>query len=78
MSCPKAATITSPDSAPSSSRYAGAAATADAWVAYTEEQSHEPARWVQRQVDATRMPVALRASLLLMHVEAIALEPAAA
>ncbi|MGA8398466.1 MAG: LysR family transcriptional regulator [Stellaceae bacterium] len=50
-------------------------ATADAWVAYTEEQSrgpsHEPARWVQRQVNATGMPVALRASTLLMHVEAI-------
>src|SRR5438034_1164447 len=46
-------------------------ADTDAWVAYTEEQSHEPARWVQRQVEATRMPVALRASSLLMHVEAI-------
>jgi DNA-binding transcriptional LysR family regulator len=47
----------------------------DAWVAYTEEQSqgqsHEPARWVQRQVEKTGMPVALRASTLLMHVEAI-------
>jgi DNA-binding transcriptional LysR family regulator len=43
----------------------------DAWVAYTEEQSHEPARWVQRQVEETGMPVALRASSLLMHVEAI-------
>jgi DNA-binding transcriptional LysR family regulator len=47
----------------------------DAWVAYTEEQSqgqsHEPARWVQRQVEETGMPVALRASTLLMHVEAI-------
>ena len=49
--------------------------TADAWVAYTEEQSrgqsHEPARWVQRQVEETGMRVALRASSLLMHVEAI-------
>jgi DNA-binding transcriptional LysR family regulator len=47
----------------------------DAWVAYTEEQSHgqshEPARWLQRQVEETGMPVALRASTLLMHVEAI-------
>jgi DNA-binding transcriptional LysR family regulator len=43
----------------------------NAWVAYTEEQSHEPARWVQRQVEETGMPVALRASSLLMHVEAI-------
>ena len=43
----------------------------DAWVAYTEEQSHEPARWVQRQVEETGMPVALRASSLLMHAEAI-------
>jgi DNA-binding transcriptional LysR family regulator len=42
-----------------------------AWVAYTEEQLHEPARWVQRQVEETGMPVALRASSLLMHVEAI-------
>jgi DNA-binding transcriptional LysR family regulator len=45
--------------------------TTDAWVAYTEDQSHEPAHWVQQQVEATRMPVALRASSLLMHVEAI-------
>jgi len=49
--------------------------TTDAWVAYTEDQSqgksHEPARWVQRQVEETGMPVALRASSLLMHVEAI-------
>ena len=33
----------------------------DAWVAYTEEQSqgqsHEQARWVQRQGDETGMPV---------------------
>ena len=43
----------------------------DAWVAYTEEQSHEPARWVQRQVDETKSAVALRASSLLMHAEAI-------
>jgi DNA-binding transcriptional LysR family regulator len=43
----------------------------DAWVAYNEEQSHEPARWVQRQIDETGMPVALRASSLLMQVEAI-------
>jgi DNA-binding transcriptional LysR family regulator len=46
-------------------------ADTDAWVAYTEEQSHEPARWVQRQVEETGMPVALRASSMLMHVEAI-------
>jgi DNA-binding transcriptional LysR family regulator len=48
---------------------------ADAWVAYTEEQSqgqsHEPARWVQRQVEETGTPLALRAATLLMHVEAI-------
>ena len=47
----------------------------DAWVAYTEEQSqgqsHEPARWVQRQLEDTRSVVALRASSMLMHVEAI-------
>jgi DNA-binding transcriptional LysR family regulator len=42
-----------------------------AWVAYTEEQAHEPARWVQRQVDETKSAVALRASSLLMHAEAI-------
>jgi DNA-binding transcriptional LysR family regulator len=46
-------------------------ADTDAWVAYSEGQAHEPARWVQRQVEATGMPVALRASSLLMHVEAI-------
>jgi DNA-binding transcriptional LysR family regulator len=49
--------------------------TTDAWVAYTEEQSqgqsHEQARWVQQQIDETAMPVALRASSMLMHVEAI-------
>jgi len=43
----------------------------DAWVAYTEEQSHEPARWVEQQVEETKSAVALRASSLLMHVEAI-------
>src|SRR5204863_8239872 len=42
-----------------------------AWVAYTEEQSHDPAHWVQQQIEKTGMPVALRASSLLMHVEAI-------
>jgi DNA-binding transcriptional LysR family regulator len=50
-------------------------ADTDAWVAYTAEQSrgpsHEPARWVERQVDETNGAVALRASSLLMHVEAI-------
>src|SRR5262249_20943109 len=50
-------------------------ADTDGWVAYTEEQSkgqsHEPARWVERQVEETGMPVALRAGTLLMHVEAI-------
>ena len=48
---------------------------ADAWVAYSEEQSrgksHEPARWVQRQVDETNGTVVLRAPSLLMHAEAI-------
>ena len=48
---------------------------ADAWVAYSEEQSrgksHEPARWVQRQIDETNGTVALRAPSLLMHAEAI-------
>ena len=43
----------------------------DAWVAGTEGQSHAPARWIERQVEETRMPVALRASSLLMHVEAV-------
>lgn len=47
-------------------------AEAAAWVAYTEEQAHwAPARWVQRQVEDTGMPVALRASSMLMRVEAI-------
>ena len=48
---------------------------AERWVAYTEAQaqgpSHEPARWVQRQVDETESTVALRAPSLLMHAEAI-------
>jgi DNA-binding transcriptional LysR family regulator len=44
----------------------------DAWVTYTEEQTHyAPARWVQRQVEATNDAVALRASSMLMHLEAI-------
>jgi len=47
-------------------------ADAGAWVTYTEEQAHyTPARWVQRQVAETGRPVALRASSMLMHVEAI-------
>jgi DNA-binding transcriptional LysR family regulator len=47
-------------------------AEADAWVTYTEEQAHyAPARWVQRQVEETGKPVALRASSMLMHLEAI-------
>ena len=48
---------------------------ADAWVAHSEEQSrgksHEPARWIQRQVDEANGTVALRAPSLLMHAEAI-------
>jgi DNA-binding transcriptional LysR family regulator len=45
---------------------------AAAWVTYTEEQAHyAPARWVERQLEETRTPVALRASSMLMHLEAI-------
>jgi DNA-binding transcriptional LysR family regulator len=44
----------------------------DAWVTYTEEQAHyAPARWVEAQVKKTGDAVALRASSMLMHVEAI-------
>jgi len=47
-------------------------ADAGAWVTCAEEQAHyAPARWVQRQVAETRRPVALRASSMLMHLEAI-------
>jgi len=47
-------------------------ADAAAWVTYTDEQAHyAPARWVKRQVEATGTPVALRASSMLMHLEAI-------
>ena len=47
-------------------------ADAGAWVTYTEEQAHyEPARWVQRQIAETGQRVALRASSMLMHLEAI-------
>lgn len=47
-------------------------AEAGAWVTYTEEQAHyAPARWVQRQLEETGAPVALRASSMLMHLEAI-------
>jgi DNA-binding transcriptional LysR family regulator len=44
----------------------------DAWVTYTEEQAHyAPARWVQQQLEKMGNPVALRASSMLMHLEAI-------
>jgi len=47
-------------------------ADADAWVTYTEEQAHyAPARWVQGQLEETGKRVALRASSMLMHLEAI-------
>ncbi len=47
-------------------------ADAGAWITYTEEQAHyAPARWVQRQIEETGKPVALRASSMLMHLEAI-------
>jgi DNA-binding transcriptional LysR family regulator len=47
-------------------------ADAAAWVGYTEEQAHWPtARWVERQIDETGMPMACRASSMLMRVEAI-------
>jgi DNA-binding transcriptional LysR family regulator len=52
--------------------YRRRSADAAAWVTYTDEQSHyAPARWVQRQVAETGKPVVLRASSMLMHVEAI-------
>ena len=52
--------------------YRRCGAAAGAWVTYTDEQAHyAPARWVQRQIEETRMPVALRASSMLMHLEAI-------
>jgi DNA-binding transcriptional LysR family regulator len=47
-------------------------ADAGAWITYPEEQAHNaPARWVQRQTEETGKPVALRASSMLMHLEAI-------
>src|SRR5437764_4109305 len=47
-------------------------ADAGRWVTYTDEQAHyAPARWVQRQVEETGRPIALRASSMLMHLEAI-------
>jgi hypothetical protein len=47
-------------------------ADSGAWVTYPDEQAHYgPARWVQRQVEETGTPVALRASSMLMHVEVI-------
>ena len=42
------------------------------WVSYPDEQAHyPPARWVQRQVEESGEPVVLRASSMLMHLEAI-------
>ena len=47
-------------------------ADASGWVTYTDAQSHyAPARWVARQVEETGKPVTLRASSMLMHLEAI-------
>ena len=47
-------------------------ADANAWVTYTDEQAHyAPAQWVQQQIEQTGKPVALRASSMLMHLEAI-------
>jgi len=47
-------------------------ANAVAWITYPDEQAHyAPARWVQRQIEETGKPVALRASSMLMHLEAI-------
>jgi DNA-binding transcriptional LysR family regulator len=52
--------------------YRSRGAEAAAWVANTEEQAHWPAaRWVQRQIDETGMPVACCLSSMLMRVEAI-------
>jgi DNA-binding transcriptional LysR family regulator len=45
---------------------------ANGWIGYPEEHAHwPPARWVQRQIEETGMPVACRVSSMLMHVEAI-------
>jgi DNA-binding transcriptional LysR family regulator len=47
-------------------------AEARGWITYTDEQAHyAPARWVQRQVEEGGQPVVLRASSMLMHLEAI-------
>jgi DNA-binding transcriptional LysR family regulator len=47
-------------------------AAAAGWVHYPEEQAHWPtAQWVQQQVEETGMPVACRASSMLMRVEAV-------
>src|SRR5581483_2186387 len=47
-------------------------ADAGAWITYIDEQAHyAPTRWVHRQVAETGRPIALRASSMLMHLEAI-------
>ncbi len=52
--------------------YRSCGSDAAAWVTYPDEQAHyAPARWVQRQAAETGRPVALRASSMLMHLEAI-------
>ena len=52
--------------------YGRRGANTDAWVTYTEEQAHyAPARWVLQRAEETGTPVALRASSMLMHLEAI-------
>jgi len=47
-------------------------AEAAGWVTYTDEQAdYPPAQWTEAQVSATGKPVVLRASSMLMHLEAI-------
>ena len=47
-------------------------AEARVWITYTEEQAHyPPAQWVEQTAKETGTPVALRASSMLMHLEAI-------
>lgn len=42
------------------------------WTTRSDDQAHDaPARWVRKQIEATATVIALRASTMLIHLEAI-------
>lgn len=52
--------------------YRRAGSASNTWITYTEEQAHYPtARWAQRRLRETGGSIAMRASHMTMHLEAI-------